>query len=212
MRLKTRLGAVAVLAVATSGGALLALRVSADDPDVALGDPGAGGETAPSPTGAQANPLMTIAVQPDVEEGENIVFTFEAPLPTSPPQPVPGIETLPHELTGIAYTTQRGGPEASIHVCRTRHFGFQPLPPETGSVDVFIPAAWMPPGFDPTDVPIDNGVRPDLEPSGTPGKIVGCGPYNGYVQYSIWSPASDDLEDVNAHLTSSDRLVVEIRP
>ena len=211
MRLKTNLGAVGVLAVAAFGGALLILRVSADDPDVALGDSGAGPETAPSRTAAQANALMTIAVQPDVDGGENIVFAFEAPLPASPPQPVPGIETLPHELTGIAYATQRGGPGASIHVCSARHFGFQPLPPETGSVDVFIPASWMPPGFGPTDVPIDNGVR-DLEPGGTPGKIVGCGPYNGYVQYSIWAPASDDLEDVNAHVTSSDRLVVEIRP
>ena len=56
MRLKTNLGAVGVLAVAAFGGALLILRVSADDPDVALGDSGAGGETAPSRTGARPMP------------------------------------------------------------------------------------------------------------------------------------------------------------
>ena len=72
----------------------------------------------------------------------------------------------------------------------------------------------MAPAFNPNAVPIDNDVRPedDLEPGGTPGKIVGCGPYEGYIQYSIWAPASDDLDHVSAYVTNSNDLVLEIRP
>lgn len=206
------LSAAAIVSVALLGGAVVSAHAF-DEPDVAVGEPGAGDDATSAVDGARVNPLVSIAVERDVEGGENIVFTFESSLQGDPPRSIPGFESLGAASAGLVYTTQRV--ENAIQVCESRHFGWQPVPPSTGSVDVFIPAAWMAPGFDPTNVPIDTDVRPEddpLEPGGTPGKIVGCGPYAGYVQYSIWGPASDDLEHVNAYITETNRLVVEIRP
>lgn len=196
---------VAVLAVALLGGALVTVRAS-DDADVMVGEPGPGQDD------SRANPLLSIAVERDVDGGEDIVFTFVEPLPRDRLRPISGVDALDMGHGGIQYTTQ--DVEGAIHVCESRHFGFEPIPPPTGSVDVFIPAAWMAPAFNPNEVPIDMDVRAEDAPEadGTPGKIVGCGPYSGYIQYSIWAPASDDLDDVSAYVTSSNRLVVEIRP
>lgn len=210
-RRRRMLSSGAVLAVVLLGGALVTAQAS-DDPDVAVSNRGVGQQGPSTAQGTSVNPLVSVAVQREVEGGENVVFTFEAPLPAHPPQPIAGIESLDPERDGIFYTTQ--GAEDAIQVCESRHFDFQPVPPPTGSVDLFFPAAWMAPTFNPSEVPIDNDVRPEdaLEPGGTPGKIVGCGPYEGYIQYSIWAPVSDDLEDVSAYVMSSNHLVLEIRP
>lgn len=211
-RRRRALSAAAVVAVVLLGGAVVFAPAS-DEADVAVGEPGAGDEPSSAVDGTHANPLVSIAVERGVEGGENIVFTFESSLHSDQPRSIPGVESLGAAPAGIVYTTQ--GVDEAIQVCESRHFGWQPVPPPTGSVDVFIPAAWMAPGFDPIKVPIDTGMRPEddpLEPGGTPGKIVGCGPYAGYVQYSIWAPASDDIEHVNAYITGTSRLVVEIRP
>jgi hypothetical protein len=204
-------GAVVLLVAA---GALVGIRASSADPDVATADRSADRDAARPVTDAPTNRLASIAIQREADGGVNVTFTFEAPLPAALPQPIPDIDSVPRELDGVAYTTQQGGPGAVIHQCDTWHGGFSPLPLETGSVDVFFPASWAPADFDPfEDVPVYTGVRPDedVPPGEWNGKFVGCGPHEGHFQYSVWAPPSDDLDDVSAYVTAS-TLVVEIRP
>ena len=106
------------------------------------------------------------------------------------------------DAPGIAYTVQ---PSSKLYVCESWHANA--LAP-TGSVDVLIPTDWWRSGAEPGahELDYDDSIR-------HPGKIVGCGPYMGYMQYSIWAPPSDDRQDVEVRVSDDrTRLVVSIRP
>ena len=94
---------------------------------------------------------------------------------------------------GLTYTTQ--DMTDTVWVCADRHWGFGPGAAGRRTIDVLIPAEWLEVGtapfsdrFAPPYTPAADGVSGDWA-----GKILGCGPYKGYVQYSITSVA--DLGD-----------------
>jgi hypothetical protein len=199
-------GGAVVCAVLAVGGALVVAQRADDGVATVAGTTGADG------TATQAdsiNALTSVRVQrTGLGGGEKIVFTFAEALPTEPARSLPGIGSVRPDPAGVVYTTQ-GADE--IHICESRHFGYEPYP-SLGSVDVFIPATWTAPGFDPSGLAIDMVVPTDSpEPTAPLGKIVGCGPYQGYVQYSILGPPSNVLENVSV-VTESNQLVLEIRP
>lgn len=133
---------------------------------------------------------------------ERIVVHFDAPVPTDAPRYVDDIEHP--DAPGIAYTTQR--PDG-LEVCENTHW----FPGDEGTVDILIPVAWLEPGTRGRDLP--------LEIHDNPGKVPVCGgpddvwPLDDYVQIAIWSPASDEPDDVTATISpDGTELVVEIRP
>ena len=201
-------GAVACVVLAVAGALVVALIVDNGDVTVA-GDQGPkpGGADGGATQAASINSLDSVAVQrTGLGGGEKIVFTCAVALPTEPAQSRPSIESITPDPTGVLYTTQGND---DVHVCASRHF----FPPYVrGSVDVFIPATWTGPGFDPSRLAIDMDAGPHdpNEQTAPLGKIFGCGPYQGYVQYEIWGP-SNMLENVTV-VTESNRLIVEIRP
>jgi hypothetical protein len=77
-RRRRALSGGAVLAVALLGGALVTAQASDDEPDVAVGNAGVGERGPSTADSAPVNSLVSIAVEREVEGGENVVFTFEA--------------------------------------------------------------------------------------------------------------------------------------
>lgn len=153
--------------------------------------------------------VQTIEFHTGLGGGEDIIFVFDRTLPDSRVTCAPDISDV--DAPGIAYTVQ--DPSARIWVCDDYHFGAGLGP--TGSVDVLIPSDWWRPGAPVHEVPYES--VPPLDAGGdypdSPDKTVGCGPYNGYIQYSVWAPASDDPADVSVHVSDdSTRIVVEVRP
>src|SRR4029450_5397383 len=75
-RRRCALSGGAVLAVALLGGALVTAQASDDEPDVAVGNAGVGERGPSTAASAPVNSLVSIAVEREVEGGENVVFTF----------------------------------------------------------------------------------------------------------------------------------------
>lgn len=178
-RRRRRVGAVVatLAAMAASAGVW-----AASDPpsaDVATGD-GRGG--------AAPEPVSVISVASGVQsDGSQVVsIQLDGPVPD-------GSATFVDDITapdppGVGYTTQ--GP-SGLHVCGDRHW----FPGDVGTVDVLLPADWLAPGSPNADMRLTVSDVP-----GTPGKVVACGPWRGFVQYSIWGAASDDPADVEVRV------------
>ena len=168
-----------------------------------------------SEAGSTALSLRVIEVHAGLDGGEDVVFLFDGHLPIDEVSYVEdinhlnipgGVDHIPH----IAYTVQD---PSAVRVCDDVHWGFGPGA-TTGSIDVLIPSQWLASGAPVHEVPQRSvpAARPD-DTVDSPGKIVGCESYKGYVQYSIWSPASDDPADIRVS-TQEDptRLVIAVRP
>lgn len=152
--------------------------------------------------------VQAIEVHTGLGGGEDIVFVFDGPLPDAQVTYAPDINDV--HAPGIAYTIQRS---STRMVCESAHF--DPGLPATGTITVLIPSEWWRPGAPVHEVPYERVPPPDPdgEHPGSPGKIVGCGPYDGCIQYAIWAPASDELADVSVRVSDdSTRVVVEVRP
>lgn len=149
--------------------------------------------------------VRAIEVRPGSDGGEDVVFVFDRPLPDDRVTYSPDITDI--DVPGIAYATQDS---SEMLVCSDTHYN---ATAPTGSIDVLIPSDWWRSGAPVHNVP--TRYVPPLEslPDYHPGKIVGCGPYNGYIQYSIWGPPSDDPNDIDVSVRAdSTRLVVQIQP
>lgn len=125
---------------------------------------------------------------------ERAVIVFNEAIPVTDVPYVADI-TSADTASGMAWTTQ--GPN-STHVCASRH-----SVPEgaVGSVDLLIPARWF----------ADSGAHTvtELATTGNPAKFPICGPYNGFIQYAMWSPLSADPADVTVTI-SADRTTVTV--
>lgn len=119
---------------------------------------------------------------------EEVAIVFDGPLPEGDAVYVADIRSAENP-SGLAYTTQ--GVDGVVWECGTRHWGFGPAA-TTGSIDVLIPSGWVAPD----GVQAREGGVSYVDDPDHVGKIIGCGPYKGYVQYSIWGSASDDPNDV----------------
>jgi len=122
-------------------------------------------------------------------EGEEVVIEFDGELPDGEATYADDITSL--ESPGFSYVVQ--DMSATVWVCADRHFGFGPGAVGEHSIDVLIPSEWFAPdGVQPRD-----GGLSYRDGADRPGKIVACGPYRGYVQYSMWSAGSVGPEDVS---------------
>lgn len=153
--------------------------------------------------------VQTIEIHTGLDGGEDVVFVFDGQLPDNRVTYAPNIKDF--DAPGIAYAVQD---PSEIWVCDDRHFDFGPGA-SAGSIDILIPSEWWTSGAPVHEVP--TMYVPPLDSNrdsiNSPGKIVGCGPYNGYIQYSIWAPASDDPDDIRVSVQDdSTRLVVAVRP
>lgn len=148
---------------------------------------------------APAIRVTGIEVHADANGGERVEFVLDGPAPN---RQVTYVDEIPAQLTGVAYTAQQD--PSAVQVCDSVH-SFPS--PSIGTIDVFIPRQW----FDPSK-PIEQ-ITPRFDPESVdrPGKIVACGPYKGFVQYSIWAPTTTDPARLGAHLSdSAERIVIEI--
>lgn len=191
-------GVLAVLALVVAAPTVFGGRSS---PDVSTN------RKAPATTDPPLAPAQPVGVELiDAYGGPTgtarIVVHFDAPVPTDPPMYVDDIEHP--DAPGIAYTAQ--GPHG-LKVCENTHW----FPGDEGTVDVLIPLAWLEPGTRGSKIP--------LETHDNPGKVPLCGgpddvwPHDSYVQIAIWSPASDDPDDVTVTISpDGTELVVEIQP
>ncbi|MBA3400112.1 MAG: hypothetical protein H0U01_09140 [Acidimicrobiia bacterium] len=84
---------------------------------------------------------------------------------------------------------------------------------ETGSIDILIPSHWWTQGAPVHEVRYEWDPPVDRLPDGadSPGKIMGCGPYNGYVQYAIFAPSSGDPSDIQVSIGRPNEVVVRVR-
>jgi len=127
-----------------------------------------------------------------------VTMEFNGPLPVDDVIYVEDLSTL-GEIDSIIYTVQEPG---FVQVCDAVH-SF-PAPSE-GTVDVFIPADWF--------ADREGAHTSELNTIGTPAKFIVCGPYEGFYQYSIWGPASVDLDTVTVVVDADgSRLSIEIDP
>lgn len=144
-----------------------------------------------------------IEVHSSPDGSQEVAIVFDGRLPDDRVSYVEDITSI--HTPGLGYAVQ--GP-SGLHVCQYVHWFGEGA---TGSIDVLIPSEWFAPG-----TKVDQFVPQYDPPVGVegvdhPGKIVACGPYHGYVQYSIWGPASDEPSDVRVSVDGdSTRVVVEI--
>jgi hypothetical protein len=170
-------------------------------------------EAAPSTVARGSGPdrggvsVERIEVHTEPDGTQEIALVFDGQLPD---EQVAFVDDITSAYTGgLGYTVQ--GP-LEFHVCESVHSDRLAA---TGSVDVLIPSDWFGPGttIEQLAPRYDPPIRDSREPVHHPGKIVACGPYHGYVQYSIWEPASDNANHVRLSVEDhSTRIVVEIRP
>jgi hypothetical protein len=140
-----------------------------------------------------------------VEGGQDFVILFDGPVPDDRTSFVEEITNV--DAPAVAYTTQEWSPEnpTPLRTCGDTHFGFNP-PVIVGQADVLMPGDWF---RAPPDT--DKIIRKQ-HPKGYGLKTPLCGPHDGYVQFAIWSPASQDPDDIRVSFDGKTRLVVEIRP
>ncbi len=155
---------------------------------------------------APAAELSLLSIDVTVRaDGEDLAFTFNQPFPSrelTPWDPERGIGD------SLSYGVQ--SPE-QIQNCAATHGNAGPGM-ETGSLDIYIPADWWNPTALPQDYKLNWHQSKTLPPSTGPGLIFACGPYDGYIQYTIMAPSSDDLEDIEAIIApSGDRLLLNVR-
>lgn len=151
--------------------------------------------------------VRSIEIRAGVHGGEDLAFVLTGDLPDDRVTYARDIEDF--DAPGIAYAVQDA---SEFVVCGDRHFDRSA---STGSIDVLIPSEWWISGAPVHEVPYiwDPPVDSLPDEVNSPGKIIGCGPHNGYMQYSIWSPASDDPDDVRVSVQHNPtRLVVSVRP
>ena len=183
-------GGVAAVAVA---GAATATALAGRDAELS---------TASSPPAGAAGRLTFIEVQARGGVGgtAEVHLRFDGPLPEVPITRAPSV--LPLEgftSPGIVVTSQ---PDHAVHVCGDVH-GFPGDGP--GSLDVLVPAAWLSNStelYDPVDPAFST--LPAAPSDAAPAKVVWCGPYDGYVQVSVWGGEPADLGEVEVRL-SADR-------
>jgi hypothetical protein len=140
------------------------------------------------------------------EDGEDLTFAFNQALPSRVLTPWDAERGIGDSLSyGVQSPDQ-------IQNCAATHGNAGPGM-ETGSFDIYIPAEWWSPTALPADYEL-NWHQPKSLPPSTPGPglIFACGPYDGYVQYTVTAPSSDDLKDIAVTIApSGDRLLIEVR-
>jgi hypothetical protein len=161
--------------------ALLALVVGvvalrSDQPEDPASPPG------PEPSGLGLSVERIVA--PDEADGAQVVLIeLDGELPDAAAVYVDDITSV--DAPGLAYALQ--DMTETVWVCDDRHSGFGPGAVGQHSVDVLIPVEWLDPGSPTVPfAPAADGVSGSWA-----GKILGCGPYKGYVQYSIWGVSAD---------------------
>lgn len=165
--------------------------------------------SSPPSVSATSISVQRIEIRAGVDGGEDLTFVFDGAVPDERVTFAPDVSEI--EAPGIAYAVQD---PSGISVCANSHSDLG-AGMQSGSVDILIPSDWWTPDAPVHDVPYAWDPPVDSLPDDvdSPGKIIGCGPYNGYVQYSILSPSSDDPEDVRVSVTGeANRLLVRIRP
>jgi hypothetical protein len=184
---RANLVAVGALLVLVVGVAALALRAP----------------TTTEPSAAPAPALVEVSaveVHTGADDSQQVTFIFDGPLPDPQVALVEDITAL-RDPTQLGYAIQGS---SALHVCQYTHFfGEHP----GGSVDLLIPAGWLVP-----DPEVDQP-RLTYEPSDRVNKIPACGPYYGYVQYSIWGAPSDEPGNVSVSVDPTrTRVTVEMQP
>ncbi|MEO7572329.1 MAG: hypothetical protein ABIX10_07820 [Acidimicrobiales bacterium] len=181
---------------------------------VALQSPQREERTSSAPTPGPSNLGLALEriVTPVEPDGTRVaLIEFDGELPDGAATYVEDITSV-EAPAGLTYTMQ--DMTETVWVCADRHFGFGPGAAGQHTIDVLIPAAWFevgatpfPDRFAPPYTPAADGV------SGTwAGKILGCGPYKGYMQYSITSVAGvADPADVRVE-TDGDSIRVVVPP
>lgn len=137
-------------------------------------------------------------------ETEEVAIVFDGQLPEGDAVYIDDITAA--DKPGFAYTTQ--DMSGVVWECETRHFGFGPGA-TGGSIDVLIPSEWFAPGgVQAREEGVSYVDNPEFS-----GKIVACGPYNGYVQYSIWGAAPNGPDGVRVVADGdSIRVIVDLEP
>jgi len=201
-RRRRRAAAVTVVAVSAVAAGVWATSEPPTAEVVTANGRGAAGTTGDGRGDGALEPVSVISVGTEVQAdgGQTVSVQLDGPVPDRPVTFVDDI-TDP-DAPGIGYTTQ--GP-SGLHVCGARHW----FPGVVGTVDVLLPADWLAPGSPDADMGLTTSDVP-----GAPGKVVACGPWRGYVQYSIWGAVSDDQADVEVRVEpdgDGSVVVVDIR-
>lgn len=166
-------------------------------------DPASDSVPATSPPDSLGLSVERIVVRGGAET-EEVAIVFDGPLPEDEATYIDDITTV--DDPSFAYTTQ--AMSGVVWQCDTRHFGFGPGA-TGGSIDVLIPSEWFAPGGVQAR---EEGVSYVDDPEYA-GKIVACGPYKGYVQYSIWGAAPEGPDGVRVVADGdSIRVVVDVEP
>jgi len=166
----------------------------------------------PTPSPGNLGLSLERIVAPEEPDGTRVVLIeFDGELPEGAATYVEDIKSA-DAPGGLTYTTQ--DMTDTVWVCADRHFGFGPGAAGHDTIDVLIPSAWLevgraafPDRFTVPFAPAADGVSGNWA-----GKILGCGPYKGYVQYSITSVAGmADPADVRVE-AAGDSIRVVIQP
>jgi len=181
------LAAVAALLVLVVGVAALAMREPEPGPAASV--------PAPTPVALEA-----VEVHTEADDSQAVTFVFDGPLPDSSASLTEDI-TAVRDPEQLLYAIQGS---SALHVCQYTHFfGEHP----GGSVDLLVPAGWLV-----ADPEVDQ-LRPTYEPSDRVNKIPACGPYHGFVQYSIWGAPSDEPGNVSVSVDPTrTRVTVAMQP
>ncbi len=168
--------------------------------------PGAGEQAAdqPVPTPPAPTNLGLSALRFEVRgagEATEVRIVFDGDLPVGEAVHVADITSV--EDPGLSFTTQ--SMEGNVWQCASRHWDFGPGAVGRSTVDVLVPSRWVAPD----GVQARDGRVTYIDPRSV-GKIMACGPYKGYVQYSITAPPFDGADDVSVRVDGrSIRVVIE---
>ena len=178
----------AICGAATAVVALVAAAavLSSDPPRDVVAGPGAPGVN----RGLIEESLLAIGdidVTADAN-GTKVVINFSGSLPDPEVSYLEDIASA--SGSSILYTVQAS---SSIQVCDSQHFDFGES--FTGSIDVLVPSDWI--DLSVVDEQPQTNFTIDGDPARRPGKIVVCGPHEGFVQVSLWGLATDDINDVS---------------
>lgn len=195
-RLLVATAAVLALVALAAGG--LALTAGDDSDSLTVAGPDesrAGGSDETAIGSLRVMNIQVFGNGPRAGGTERAVIVFNEPLPVDEAQYVADIASA-DAVPGMVWTTQ--GPSGT-HLCDSQH-----SVPEgaIGSVDLLVPASWFAADEDAHTVT-------ELATIDNPAKFPICGPHNGYIQYSMWSPLSADPADLTVTI-SSDRTTVTV--
>ena len=191
-RRRTLAGGVAAVAVA---GAATATALAGRDAELSTAS------SAPEGAGGRLT-FVEVQARGGVGGTAEVRLRFDGPLPDVPITRAPSVLPVDElRSPGIVVTSQ---PDHEVHVCGDVH-GFPGDGP--GSLDVLVPAAWLGNStelYDPVDPAFSTLPAAPSDAGAAPAKVVWCGPYDGYVQVSVWGGEPADLGDVEVRL-SADR-------